>query len=250
MDAGDREPDSTADGGGARWMSFAELGAARGISKASAIKLVRRHGWRRQRDNQGHVRALVPLTWAEGDRAGERDSLPDSTPDNQPDTGLVAGALAALETAVLSLTERALAAERRADSAEAVIAGERARADRAETDRTDERLRADDLRDRLIKMQQQLADAHATLQEAEASDARGAEAVIAAALARADDLQAGQELMMDMHARAQAALQGDLDMARAQATTAHDALRAVRQAQAERKGRGLLARLRAAVRGE
>ena len=55
---------------------------------------------------------------------------------------------------------------------------------------------------------------------------------------------------MDMHARALAAVQGDLDMARAQATTSHDALKAVRQAQAERKARGLLARLRAAVRGE
>jgi hypothetical protein len=45
-------------------------------------------------------------------------------------------------------------------------------------------------------------------------------------------------------------LRSDLDMARAQATTAHDAARALRQAEAERKVRGLLARLRAAVRGE
>ena len=74
--------------------------------------------------------------------------------------------------------------------------------------------------------------------------------MIAAALARADELQAGQELMMDMHARALAALQGDLDMARALATTSHDALKAVRQAQADRKARGVLARLRAAWRGE
>jgi hypothetical protein len=42
-------------------MTFAELADARGISKSSAIKLVHRHGWRRQRDDQGHVRALVPL---------------------------------------------------------------------------------------------------------------------------------------------------------------------------------------------
>jgi hypothetical protein len=35
-----------------------------------------------------------------------------------------------------------------------------------------------------------------------------------------------------------AALQGDLDMARAQATTAHDALKAVQQSQADRKARG------------
>jgi hypothetical protein len=50
--------------------------------------------------------------------------------------------------------------------------------------------------------------------------------------------------------RALAAAQGDLDMARALATTAHDALKALRQAaEADRKARGLLARLRAAVRG-
>jgi hypothetical protein len=61
----------------------------------------------------------------------------------------------------------------------------------------------------------------------------GAETVIAAERSRADradadalrervdDLQAGQGLMMDMHVRVLAAAQGDLDMARAQATTAH-----------------------------
>ena len=79
MDTADREPDRTADGeNAARWMTFAELGAVRGISKASAIKLVRRHGWRRQRDNQGHVRALVPLTWAEREGDGEPDRGRDS----------------------------------------------------------------------------------------------------------------------------------------------------------------------------
>jgi hypothetical protein len=56
-------------------------------------------------------------------------------------------------------------------------------------------------------------------------------------------------MLADAAARADG-LQGDLEMARAQATTAHDALKVVRQAQADRKGRGLLARLRAAVRGE
>ena len=44
----------------ARWISFNDLAALRGISRASASKLVRRHGWRRQTDNQGHVLILVP----------------------------------------------------------------------------------------------------------------------------------------------------------------------------------------------
>jgi hypothetical protein len=54
----------------ARWMTFDELGQARGISRSSAIKLIRRHKWRRQKDNEGHVRALVPAAWA----AGQEDS--------------------------------------------------------------------------------------------------------------------------------------------------------------------------------
>ena len=47
---------------------------------------------------------------------------------------------------------------------------------------------------------------------------------------------------MDMHARALAAVQGDLDIARAQATTSHDALRTLRQTEQERKERGRLRR--------
>ena len=189
MDAGDREPDSTADGAdGARWMSFAELGAARGISKASAIKLVRRHGWRRQRDNQGHVRALVPLTWAQDDRDEEGDNIQDSTPDNPPDTGLMAGALAALETAVLSLTERAVSAERRADSALSLAEGTMA----------------------------QLAEANARAHRAEGSVS---------------------------------AIQTGLDVARAEARAARERAEALEREAAARQARGLLARLRAAVRG-
>ncbi len=52
-------------------MTFAELADARGISKSSAIKLVHRHGWRRQRDDQGHVRALVPLPRSQPQDTGQ-----------------------------------------------------------------------------------------------------------------------------------------------------------------------------------
>ena len=219
-----------------RWVSFADLAEQRGISRAAASKLVRRHGWRRQTDNQGRVLILVPVTALDRPAVRPSPSDDDTTDRRTVDADmshLAAGALAALETAVLSLTERALAAERRADSADA-------RAERAEAAGSDPDVR--ELRAHATALQVELADRQAALERAQGEAAELRE--------RADELQAGQELMMDMHARALAALQGDLDMARAQATTAHDALKAVRQTQANRKGRGLLARLRAAVRGE
>ena len=117
----DRQPDSS---DSARWMTFAELAKVRGISKLSATTLVRRHGWRRQRDNQGHVIALVPLTWTNPDVGGQADDLPDKRADNRPDSqGYIAAFEAALVTVreahageVSALRERAEAAERRADS--------------------------------------------------------------------------------------------------------------------------------------
>jgi hypothetical protein len=56
-------------------------------------------------------------------------------------------------------------------------------------------------------------------------------------------LQAGQELMMDIHAYALAAVQDQLERVR-------EAAEGLRDAEQERRARGLLARLRAAVRGE
>jgi hypothetical protein len=44
-----------------QWLTLAELADARHTNQDSATRLVRRHTqWRRQRDNQGHVRVLVP----------------------------------------------------------------------------------------------------------------------------------------------------------------------------------------------
>ena len=56
-------------------------------------------------------------------------------------------------------------------------------------------------------------------------------------------------MLADATARADG-LQGDLDMARTQAKAAQDAIEELRRADEARKGRGLLARLRAAVRRE
>jgi hypothetical protein len=123
MQSQDRPPDNLPDlGADGRWMTFAELGQSRDINRASAIKLVRRHGWRRQKDNEGHVRALVPVTWATADDARESDSTAGRTKDSTAD---MSRAISALYTAVTAFREqlgheraRAEAAERRADQAE------------------------------------------------------------------------------------------------------------------------------------
>ena len=60
---------------------------------------------------------------------------------------------------------------------------------------------------------------------------------------RVDELQAGQQLMMDTHARALAAAQDQLERVR-------EAAEDLRQAEVERQARGFVARLRAAWRGE
>ena len=39
---------------GERWISLRELAEARGVSQHSTTQLVRRNGWRRQKDNRGH----------------------------------------------------------------------------------------------------------------------------------------------------------------------------------------------------
>jgi DNA repair exonuclease SbcCD ATPase subunit len=191
-----------------RWVSFADLAQRRGISRAAASKLVRRHGWRRQTDNQGRVLILVPE--AALDRPSVRPPpSDDDTASVRPSVGggmarLAAGALAALEDAVAALREQLDAAN--------------ARAERAEADRAEERQRADDLRDRLNAMQEQLADAHAALQAAAAADTRteqaergreraevGWDAERARADALRDRLTTMQEQLADAHAALQAA---------------------------------------------
>jgi hypothetical protein len=124
-----------------RWMSYAELAEARRITAASAIRLVLRRGWRRQVDNQGIMRALVPLKWSE----------PAPGKDIDPG-GHFGRAIAALEASVVTLSERAEAAER-------ALQTERQRADRAEVARKAELSRGNFLRDRIDALRAELAEA-------------------------------------------------------------------------------------------
>ena len=129
----------------ARWMTYPELAEARRITLSSATKLVLRRGWRRQKDNHGTMRALVPPEWAE--------------PAPGRDGTQIAQAMAALEASIAELRERA-------DAAERVTQTERERADRSEIARRAEYHRADLLRERIDLLRYELAVATAELEMA------------------------------------------------------------------------------------
>ena len=87
-----------------RWLSYAELGQACGISTASAIRLAYRRKWRRQDGNDGTVRVAVPVD----------DAKPQSVAAHS-NNGAVGGDIAQvvdlLETAAATLRERGEAAD-------------------------------------------------------------------------------------------------------------------------------------------
>jgi hypothetical protein len=147
------------------WMTYAELGLARGISAASAKRLAIRRHWRRRPGNDGTARVAVPMTEAtpREDRAGD-------------DASDVTKAVTALEAAVTALREQLERAE--------------GRADRAETAATVLRQRFEDLTAKLADAQAELA---AAMDRAEQAQDRAREAEGAAAeLSRADDARKGR----------------------------------------------------------
>jgi hypothetical protein len=209
--------DRTDDQADARWMTFAELAAARGISKLSAAALVRRHGWRRQTDNRGRVMALVPRDGPELRRPVEADHPRDHPPDDPAYTAAFETALAAIEAAhareLATLREQVASAEQARLSLQAMVeqfAGQLRDADQI---MKAERARSDAL----------LADLHRDLDAAKEHVDR-AEAAIAEERARVD------------------ALRDRLEAAQQQAQEAAQAAAALRQADAERKARGRLRR--------
>ena len=234
--------DAGMDGEEGRWLTYAELAVARGIDKQSAVKLAFRRHWRRQKDNHGTVQVYVPVEWT-----GSHHEQPGPSIDTSLDVSMdMSTAIKSLEIAILALQERAQAADARAERAEAETGraivelqverargdderaravraeqgreAERVRADRAEQGREGERARADALRDRMDLLQAQLATVEA---EGVASDVAIAE------------------------------LTAQLKEARRRAEEEVQAAEARREAEATaRRSLGLVARLRAAWRGE
>ena len=141
-----------ADTGDFRWMTYAELGRARGISTASATRLAFRRKWRRQGGNDGVARVAVPV----GEDQSKRDDRDDDRGDIMP-----------LELAISSLTEARQQAEKRAEAAET-------RADRAEQLADAAHKRADVatmLADRMLARATE-AEKRADLAEGDAQQAR------------------------------------------------------------------------------
>ena len=61
-----------------RWVTYAELAVARGIDKASAFRLVKRHKWPCQHGNEGEtVRIAVPVEFLRLSGEPTRDETPD-----------------------------------------------------------------------------------------------------------------------------------------------------------------------------
>ena len=234
-------------------MTFAELAASRGISKESAISLVRRKGWRRQRDNRGHVIALVPNDGPELRRSapGEADRPPNHQGDYQANAGAFETALAAIQAA---------------HAAEVALL--RDRLDMSDKDRIAMQVLAD-------RLGAQLADAGERGDRLErdlaAASDRAEKALAQASVLQTtiNELRAGQTLMAETHARDLAAviqqaqdaaeetirqrverLEHDRATSVAIADEAVRAAEQLRQAATDGKGRGRWARLRAAWRGE
>jgi hypothetical protein len=209
---GDDRPDDQAD---ARWMTFAELAASRGISKESAIALVRRKRWRRQRDNKGHVIALVP-----NDGPELRRSIPDEVDHRPDDRGDYLPHMAAFETALAAI-EAAHASE---------IAALRERADTSEQGRIAMQTLAD-------RLGAQLADAGERIDRAERARDRA-------------EARAEQERLAADRFRAEAeTARTAAEQANARAQEAQEAADALRRTEEARKALGRLARFRAAWRG-
>ena len=266
------DADMSAETSDGRWLTYDQLARLRRIDKPSAVKLATRNHWPRRKGNAGQMQVCVPVHWFERSR-DRQDRYVDKSTDIDVDSGLLAGALSALEDAVAALREQLDASNARAERAEADRADERLRANRLETTVAAERQRADDLRAQIdvlnAEMEAMRAEAERELAEERLRADRLSEHVDAAR-AEADAVRSqveGSERdrnhateVADKAVKAAEALQGDLtlvqtalEQAKAELAVAqHDAqagqqaAAVLRQAEAERRARGLVARLRAA----
>jgi hypothetical protein len=97
------QADAMGDGG--RWLTYAELADARGITRKAAVRMTQRHRWRRTPGNDGAVRVYVPDAMTA--RAKDHDARLDG-PHGVEATDVMpfhARALAALEAALQTLRE-------------------------------------------------------------------------------------------------------------------------------------------------
>jgi hypothetical protein len=114
------------DDGETRWLTYAELAEARGIDKASAIRLCLRRKWPRQKGNDGTVRVAVPLTAIR--QSGDTNN--DVSADPSSDVSYASySVVSALEARVAALEEDVRRERASADRERERADQERARAD-------------------------------------------------------------------------------------------------------------------------
>jgi hypothetical protein len=164
-----------------RWLTYAELAEARGITRKAAARLTLRHRWRRQPGNDGVTRVLVPDAKLAHRQSGRHDAEP------QP---LIAQAVAALETAVMSLTDQLAKAEGRATTATA-------RAEQAEARANQARAEAEEA----LQGAERLRQADAT----HSAEVAGLRVQTDEALARAERAEGERDQAREAHAKAMAA---------------------------------------------
>ena len=99
-----------------RWLTYDQLAEFRGIDRLSAIKLVRRHQWRKQKDNHGNLLVLVPAD-QQGGSSKSRHKYPDTSEYEPPEN--FTRTLLAFQNAIASLREQLERERQRADRAEA-----------------------------------------------------------------------------------------------------------------------------------
>jgi septal ring factor EnvC (AmiA/AmiB activator) len=169
----DSQADSAEDG---RWLTFAELSQLRGISKTAAMKLVSRHGWRRQKNNKGQVRALVPVAWVTDADTREPSSAAD-----------MSRAIRAFDSAIATLRQQLVRETGRTEAAERARTALMVQLAQAEAGRAAERSRAEADREALTRAEAEAVALRAQLDQAraEAQQATQAAEAEAARLQRA-----------------------------------------------------------------
>ncbi len=217
------------------WLTYAEAATRFSVSSEAVRQIAMRQKWPRRRPNDdpfGRVQVLIPDDAEIRPRPGvqhpherpldtrppaELDTLRDAV-ERERNRADRAEMTADLERERADQAEiLAQQATQRAQAADADRRTAEARADRAEQGRDDERARADALWDKAEDLQRRLA----------ASEAEGNDLTIETAQ-----------------------LTAHLKQARAEAHEAAQVAEGLRQADAERQGRGRWARLRAAWRGD
>jgi hypothetical protein len=203
------------DGGDIRWLTYAELGQARGISTASATRLAFRRKWRRQGGNNRIVRVAVP--------ADEANPQKDIIHDNMGIRGDTERLISALEAAVSTLQKQLGRENARADAAETARDALYVQLAQAEPKTGAERDRAEAVQTEQLKRVLREAEARLTAGDQAQTEAREA-------------LQAAEEeaalLRQAMEAVTTAADQARADAAEAAAAAAARHAEAERAAQA------------------